>query len=78
MKTAVTLEDCRKHGVGMLEIDCQKCGRYGRQRVDKLIAEHGDMALPHLKKVLAADCPSQQSVSLYDRCEALFVNAPRL
>ena len=74
---AVTLGDIADR-VAMLEIECADCSRYGRYRVDRLIEQHGaKLGLPYLREMLAADCPRQCSVSIYDRCGARFVDAPR-
>jgi hypothetical protein len=40
MQTETTLARVAEH-LSMLEVGCRKCERYGRLRVDKLIAEHG-------------------------------------
>lgn len=49
-----TLDDRVKAGIAMLEVDCTKCDRYGRRRVDRLIAGYGpDGSLPELKAMLA-------------------------
>jgi hypothetical protein len=41
----------------MIEIECAKCGRPGRLRTARLLAEHGpDIKLPDLLRVIA-QCP---------------------
>ena len=46
--------------VPTLSIECEPCGRRGRYNVAKLMEKHGDMKLPDLLYVLAADCPKDQ------------------
>jgi hypothetical protein len=53
-----------------LSIVCEPCGRHGRY-VEKLIAEHGDAKLTDLL-VSLADCPKARSVSVHDRCKAVY------
>src|SRR4051812_10988571 len=39
--------------VTMLEIECTKCDRYGRYRVDRLIERHSaNLGLPYLREML--------------------------
>jgi hypothetical protein len=72
MEGAVTLGDIVGR-VRMLEIACRHCERYGRLRVDKLIAEHGaDFTLPYLRERLAGDCPRLLAAWIYERCGAYF------
>jgi hypothetical protein len=54
-----------------LTIVCEPCGRRGRYRVERQIAEYGDLRLPELKTTIAA-CPERQAFSIYDRCKAKF------
>lgn len=55
----------------MLAIVCEPCGRRGQYNVERLIAEHGDMKLTDLLPALA-DCPKARSVSIHDRCKAVY------
>jgi hypothetical protein len=55
----------------MLTIVCEPCGRRGRYSVERLMAEHGDAKLTSLLTTLA-DCPKARSVSIYDRCRAVY------
>lgn len=65
---STTLGDVEKQ-LAMLEFACRKCERFGRYRIARLIEQHGrDMNLPTLREIIAADCPKQQAVSIYDRC----------
>ena len=66
---AITLADVREP---TLTIVCARCGRYGRYKVERLIALHGAAAkLPDLLAMLA-NCAKARSVSVYDRCKAKF------
>lgn len=59
--------------IQMLEISCDKCGRYGRLGVQNLIAAHGaDMGLPELKDKLARGCPRLENPRYDDMCHAHF------
>jgi hypothetical protein len=51
-----------------VEIERAKCGRYGRLRTARLLAEHGpDIKLPDLLRQIAR-CPKWDSMD--DPCEA--------
>jgi hypothetical protein len=65
---AHTLSDFR---VPSLSIECEPCDRAGRYNVAKLIEQHGDAKLPELLYVLA-DCPKARSLSIHDRCKAVY------
>jgi hypothetical protein len=66
---SLTLSDVRGP---TLSIVCEPCGRRGRYNVDKLIAEHGaDAKLTDLLVTLA-DCEKARSVSVHDRCKAVY------
>jgi hypothetical protein len=54
-----------------LAIVCEECGRRGRYNVERLIAAHGN-AKPTDLLVLLADCPTARSVSIYNRCKAVY------
>jgi hypothetical protein len=55
-----------------LAIVCKQSVRRGRYNVKRLIAKHGaDMRLPELRIVLA-NCPKNQSFSIYDRCKVRY------
>ena len=54
-----------------LSIVCAACGRCGRYNVERLMAEHGDAKLTDLLAKLA-DCPKARSVSVRDRCKAVY------
>jgi hypothetical protein len=73
---AVTLGDIADKGP-VLEIECLDCERFGRYRIAKLIEQHGaNFGLPHLREILAADCPRMRSVSIYERCAARITTPP--
>jgi hypothetical protein len=43
--------------LSILEIACNRCGRWGRLRTDWLLAEHGPaLPMPTLLRILAGDC----------------------
>ena len=54
-----------------LSIVCEPCGRRGNYRIAKLMEQHGDAKLTDLLQVLA-DCPKARSVSIHDRCKAVY------
>jgi hypothetical protein len=64
----LTLSDVRDP---TLTIVCEPCGRAGRYNVDKLIAVHGDAKLTDLLVTLA-NCEKARSLSVYDRCKAVY------
>jgi hypothetical protein len=43
----------------------------GQYNVERLMAEHGDAKMTVLLQTLA-DCPKARSVSMYDRCRAVY------
>ena len=74
---AVTLGQVCASGVVMLEVACRRCPRKGRYRVTRLIDRHGaGIGLPHLKQIIASDCPKRVSTSIYNRCGAYFPDVP--
>ena len=59
-----------------VEIECAKCGRHGRLRTARLLAEHGpDIKLPDLLRVIA-QCPKWGSMN--DPCEAGYSPSSRM
>jgi hypothetical protein len=54
-----------------LSIECELCGRRGRNNVAKLIEQYGDAELPDLRHVLA-NCPKAKSFSVHDRCRVRY------
>lgn len=68
---AITLDDCRRHGIRMLEIDCAKCDRHRLYRLDKLLAAFGpNCSLPALAKFASWDCSRRSIPSIPDQCGA--------
>lgn len=68
-RDAITLADVRE---ATLTIVCERCGRYGRYSVKRLIGAHGaDARLPDLLARLA-NCEKARSFSVYERCKAKF------
>jgi hypothetical protein len=65
---ALILSDVRSPS---LTIVCAPCGKRGRYSVAKLLAEHGDAKLTDLLVILA-DCPKARSLSIHDRCKAVY------
>ena len=65
---ALTLSDVREP---TLTVVCEPCGRRGRYNVSRLIERHGDAKLPDLLVTLA-NCPKARSVSIHDRCKAVY------
>jgi hypothetical protein len=65
---ALTLADVRSP---MISIVCEPCRRRGRYAVVSLIEQHGDAKLTDLLRTLA-DCPKARSLSVYDRCRAVY------
>ena len=64
----VVLSDLRSPA---LSIVCEPYGRRGRYAVARLIEEHGDAKLTDLLLTLA-NCKKARSVSIHDRCKAVF------
>jgi hypothetical protein len=55
-----------------LEVACGKCERHGSYRVATLIARHGDVGLPRLLSLVAADCQRRIANRPYDQCGAFY------
>jgi hypothetical protein len=59
--------------VPVLSVVCEPCGRRERYDVERLMRQYGwDAKLTDLLPALVADCPKRRSVSVYDRCKAVF------
>jgi hypothetical protein len=66
---SLTLSDVREP---TLTIVCERCGRYGRYSIKRLIAAQGaDARLPDLLATLA-NCKKRRSFGIHDRCKAKF------
>jgi hypothetical protein len=67
---ALTVSDVREPTHTLV---CERCGRRGWYRREKLIAERGaDMKLTDLLATLA-DCAKARWFSIYGRCQARYV-----
>ena len=60
----------------LIALECEKCGRKGRYRVDRLLAERGrDATIADWQVEMTADCPKrQQKFNLLDLCGATSPN----
>jgi hypothetical protein len=59
--------------VPVLSVVCEPCGRRERYDVERLMRQYGwDAKLTDLLPALMADCAKRRSVSVYDRCKAVF------
>ena len=55
----------------VLNIECEKCSRHGRYRLDRLIERYGiDAKLFDWSDETTADCPRKQAKNLNDICGA--------
>ena len=71
MKGARTLGEL-EGTLHLLEIRCTRCGRFGRERVMRLIERWGRGArLPDVRHELSADCP-HHNATVYERCDLYF------
>jgi hypothetical protein len=67
---ATLLSDVR---VPVLTVVCEPCGRRERYDVERRMRQYGwDAKLTDLLAGLTADCPKRGSVSVYDRCKAVY------
>ena len=70
---SLTLSDVRGP---TLTVVCEPCGKRGRFNVAKLIEQYGtDAKLTDLLAVLAENCPKARSLSVHDRCRAVYEGA---
>jgi hypothetical protein len=61
----------------VLRIICDKCGRSGQYRLDRLIMRYGiDAKLFDWSDEITADFPRKHSGNLYDRCGARCPDLP--
>jgi len=57
--------------LAVLRITCDKCGRSGQYRVDRLVLRYGmDAKLFDWSDEITADCPRKQAHNLNDQCSA--------
>ena len=63
----------------VLRITCDKCGRSGQYRVDRLTMGYGiDAKLFDWLDEITADCPRKQAKNLNDQCGARCPDLPKL
>ena len=63
----------------VLRITCDKCGRSGQYRVDRLIMRYGiDAKLFDWLDEITADCPRKQAKNLNDACGARCPDLPKV
>jgi hypothetical protein len=82
---AVTIGYIAEH-LTMLGVQCDRCGRKGRYRTDKLLQEYGpESTLQPFQEKLTADCPHKNDPGYpFGKCAPLFpdlrtlpINQPR-
>jgi hypothetical protein len=57
----------------VLSVVCEPCGRRERYDVERLMRQYGwDAKLTDLLARLTADCSKRGSVSIHDRCSAVY------
>jgi hypothetical protein len=67
---ALTLSEVR---APVLSVVCEPCGRRERYDVERRMRQYGwDAKLTDLLPALVVDCPNRGSVSIHDRCKAVF------
>jgi len=60
-------------------VSCDKCGRFGRYPVQRLINDHGrDGKIVDWLDQITADCPKKSSRSWSNRCGARCPDLPRV
>jgi hypothetical protein len=63
----------------VLSIECDKCGRKGRYRVDRLVKKYGiDAKLFDWSDEVTADCPRKIAGNLNDTCGAKCPDLPKV
>jgi transcription elongation factor Elf1 len=63
----------------VLNVACEKCGRRGRYRLDRLIECYGIYAkLFDWSDEITADCPRKQARNLNDQCGARCPDLPKV
>ena len=70
--TGTFLSELAAAGRERTTIVCGPCGREGSYRLASLIAEHGDVVLPHLLSIVSADCPRRLGMASNLACSAVF------
>ncbi len=65
---SITLGEAAEH-TAVLIVECTRCDRAGKYRLEALIARHGeDFGIPDLLRLLSEDCPKRKSITVYDLC----------
>jgi hypothetical protein len=65
--------------LGVLNVECDKCGRRGRYMLARLIARYGlDAKLFDWSDEITADGPRKQAKNLNDQCGARCPDLPKL
>jgi hypothetical protein len=63
----------------VLRVECTKCSRKGRYRVDRLIEKYGRKAnMMKWKEQLNGDCPKCDAPSLHGRCDLVCPDLPKV
>jgi hypothetical protein len=63
----------------VLRIECEKCGRSGQYRLDRLILRYGiDAKLFDWFDEITVDCPRKQARNLNDQCGARCPDLPKV
>ena len=63
----------------VLRFECEKCGRSGQYRLDRLIMRYGiDAKLFEWSDEITADCPRKQANNLNDACGARCPDLPKV
>jgi hypothetical protein len=65
--------------LGVLRVECAKCGRAGRYRVDRLVQQLGrDANLTDWLSNITADCPRKPKPGYADPCGARCPDLPKV
>jgi hypothetical protein len=63
----------------VLRITCDKCGRHGQYRVDRLIRRYGlDGKINEWSSEVTADCPRRIAKDEHDPCGAIRPDLPKV
>jgi len=74
---AITLRDLDGR-LDVLSVECDKCGRFSRYHLDRLIERYGiDAKLFDWSDEVTADCPRKQAKNLNDVCGARCHDLPK-
>lgn len=73
--TRYTSPSLRDFPLDLVRVACEKCGRSGQIRKDRLIEKHGgDVVMPDLRHLIA-ECPRRDNMS--DPCGVHYVDLAR-